>query len=77
MKKNCAQGWKPGAIKKHVVARQSYAFNVMYRNGSGNEAWKQCQTASKNAQDVGDAFQLGRGSLLFDTPRIGDRARSQ
>ncbi len=77
IKKNCAQGWKPGAIKKHVVARQSYAFNVMYRNGSGNEAWKQYQTASKNAKHVGDAFQLGRGSFLTLLGLVTERVRSK
>ncbi len=63
IKNNCAQGWKPGVIKKHVVAGQSYVFNVMYRNGSGNEAWKQYQRASKTEKHVGDAYQLGRGSF--------------
>ncbi len=77
IKNNCAQGWKPGVIKKHVVAGQSYAFNVMYRNGSGNEAWKQYQRASKTEKHVGDAYQLGRGSFLTLLGMVTERVRSK
>ena len=77
IKNNCAQGWKPGVIKKHVVAGDTYAFNVMYRNGSGNEAWIQYQKASKNTKHVGNAFQLGRDSFLTLLGLVSERVRSK
>jgi hypothetical protein len=77
IKNNCAQGWKPGTIKKHVVAGHTYSFNVMYRNGSGNEAWIQYHKAAKNDKHVGNAFQLGRGSFLTLLGLVTERVRSK